>query len=215
MKNKIVVVGIIIFAILLAVAAAMSWKPATGTDRVIDIKSPPEILPVQESAPQVPESVNTIDLSANDEIVCDHPSKDSKYGGISGSENKPPKGTEISKELTEKNGRPMATGVCGTYQYIVGWWFTESEIYKLPYETLIYGISPYAIGGGGSGKSTSASSPVDTPPTQTPPVPPPAQTPPVPPPVVPPIVPIPEIPGALLAMFGVLGLLIWRKANSK
>lgn len=72
------------------------------------------------------------------------------YGGIPGTEDKPPVGTIIDANLTKYYGVPTATGDGKTYWFIGGWgWFNESEMMNLPSDSLMYNISPYAINSGG------------------------------------------------------------------
>lgn len=83
--------------------------------------------------------------NGTENVICDQPPSDNLYGGIGRSEYNPPNGTTINQSLTNESGRTTATGVCGTYRYISGWWFNTTEMTKLPYDTIMYGTSPYAI----------------------------------------------------------------------
>ncbi len=67
-----------------------------------------------------------------------------KYGGIASSVNNTPNGTIIDVNLSEYYKTPTATGDGHTYWFIGGWgWFNESEMMKLPSNTLMYDMSPY------------------------------------------------------------------------
>lgn len=128
--------------------------------------------------------------AAEDEIVCDI-SSNKEYGGIGGSVDIPPNGTTIDQSLTDYYGRPTTTGICGTYWYVAGWWFNDTEMHNLPYESIMYGMSPYAITTGG--RSSGTSNIEDGP-----------------------IAPVPEIASIVLVASGVSIFLIWRKiANNK
>lgn len=74
-----------------------------------------------------------------------------KYGGVSGSADNPPEGSEIDTELSAYYDRPVASVGDVKYWYLGGWWFTTAEIMKLPGECMLYNISPYALGSRGSG----------------------------------------------------------------
>jgi hypothetical protein len=103
---------------------------------------------------QIPE------LSGNVEnVICDQPPSYNLYGGIGRSGNNPPNGTVIDQNLTNNSGRITATGVCGIYQYISGWWFNASEMANLPYDSIMYGASPYTTSGGGA--ESGAAAPTD------------------------------------------------------
>jgi hypothetical protein len=151
-NRKAIVAGLLIVIAILAIVVVASTKnPTTASDITTpNAKSPPVTqLPEQATVP-------TLELSDDtNSVTCQQPPTGNEYGGISGNENSPPKGTTISQELTTQYGRPTATGVCGTYWYIVGWWFNASEMAKLPAETLLHGVSPYAITSGSDGGTRS------------------------------------------------------------
>lgn len=196
-KNTIIVGFIVAFAILtISIFAGQSTQ--TSEISTPNAKAPPTISVDEQSVQskvytQTPES-----SESGDNIVCDQPPKDNKYGGISGSADKPPKGTTITE--TKTDNRITATGTCGTYWYIAGWWFTSSEIANLPYDTIMYGISPYTTSGGPGGSSQS---PVDNntgddnegPGDDNP------------------IVPIPEVDTFVLVALGIFGFVAWGKTR--
>lgn len=155
-NRKAIVAGLlIVFAILAVVVVASTKNPTAAPDITTpNAKSPPST-PEQTTVP-------TLELSDDtNSATCQQPPTGSEYGGIGGNENSPPKGATISQELTVQYGRPTATGVCGTYQYIAGWWFNASEMAKLPSETILYGISPYAITEGSDGTRSGTQPPGD------------------------------------------------------
>lgn len=80
--------------------------------------------------------------------VCQVPDSDMYYGGIAGGRNTPPNGTHVDQNLTKYYNTPTAIGECGTYWYLPGWWFNQSEMMKLPPESITYNVSPYAIADG-------------------------------------------------------------------
>lgn len=123
-------------------------------------------------------------------IICDQPQRDSLYGGIGRAEYNPPNGTVIDQNLTNSSGRTTATGVCGTYKYISGWWFNTSEMANLPYDTIMYGTSPYITSGGsGEGAQPEDSQSGDEGP----------------------VVPVPEVATAILVVLGIFGVIAWNK----
>jgi len=83
------------------------------------------------------------------------PANQNFYGGIAGTPDNPPAGTQIDANLTKYYGVPTATGDGKAYWFIGGWgWFNESEMMSLPSASLMYDLSPYACeaygcGGGG------------------------------------------------------------------
>lgn len=152
-NRKAIVAGLlIVFAILAVVIVASTKNPTAASDITTpNAKSPP----VTQTTPEQT-TVPILELSDDiNSVTCQQPPAGNEYGGINGNENSPPKGTTISQELTTQYGRTTATGVCGTYWYIVGWWFNASEMAKLPADTLLHGVSPYAITGGSDGGTRS------------------------------------------------------------
>lgn len=150
-NRKAIVAGLlIVFAILAVVIVASTKNPTAASDITTpNAKSPP----VTQTTPEQT-TVPILELSDDiNSVTCQQPPAGNEYGGINGNENSPPKGTTISQELTTQYSKPTATGVCGTYWYIVGWWFNASEMANLPSETLLYGVSPYAITSGSDGGS--------------------------------------------------------------
>lgn len=81
------------------------------------------------------QSVQTMPDTNN--VICQKPIN-SEYGGIAGSENSPPNGTIVIKNYY---GDILATGICGMYWNIAGWWFNESEMMNLPSESVMYKIT--------------------------------------------------------------------------
>lgn len=150
-NKKTIVAGLlIVFAIMAVVVVAYTKNPTVVQDVAIpNAKAPPSTS--EEIVSQTLKLSDVIDSTGGaDGVTCQQPPKDNEYGGISGKENISPIGTVIDPDLTKQYGKPTATGVCGTYWYIVGWWFNASEMAKLPSETILYGVSPYAITRGGS-----------------------------------------------------------------
>lgn len=150
MVNKKIVAGLLIVLAILAVVIVASTKNQTTAPIMTpNAKEPPVEQPTSEQT-----TVQTLILSDDiNSVTCQLPPAGNQYGGISGTEDNPPRGTVIDPGLTKQYGRPTATGVCGTYWYIVGWWFNASEMTNLPSETLLYGVSPYAITSGSDGGS--------------------------------------------------------------
>lgn len=148
-NKKIVASLLIVLAILAVVVVASTKNPATAPITTPNAKEPPVGQPIPEQT-TVPTLILSDDINS---VTCQQPPTGNQYGGISGTENNPPKGTVIDQGLTKQYGRPTAAGVCGTYWYIVGWWFNASEMANLPSETLLYGVSPYAITSGSDGGS--------------------------------------------------------------
>lgn len=185
MIDKKIVAGLlIVFAILAVVVVASTKNPTTASD----ITAPNAKLPVEQPAlEQTTAPVLTLPDDINS-VTCQQSPAGNQYGGIGGTENNPPKGTAISQELTTQYGKPTATGICGTYWYIVGWWFNASEMVKLPSETLLYGISPYAITEGSDGIRASGDDEEDKP-----------------------VIPVPEIATFILVTFGLIAILSWKK----
>ncbi len=182
-KNKTIVIGlIIVFALAIIVVASTKNPTDVATPNA---KAPPEVLSASEQP-----TVQTLTLSEDtDSVTCQQPPKgNDEYGGISGTESNPPKGTIIDSELSVKYGRPTAVGVCGTYWHIVGWWFNASEMAKLPSETLLYGVSPYAITGGSDDGGDVADDDDDRP-----------------------VIPVPEVATIVMVAFGMLALIVWHK----
>ena len=193
MTNKKTIVGVLTIITILAIVVVASTKnPDTIQDMTTpNAKAPPDI---QSTSGQV--TVPALSMGT-DTVTCQQPPKGSEYGGINGNENNPPKGTTISPELTIQYGRPTAIGVCGTYWYIVGWWFNASEMAKLPSESLLYGVSPYAITtsdgsmqgsdgtddgtGGGDGEQ--------------------------------PVIPVPEVATVIFVAFGIFVFVAWKKVK--
>lgn len=124
-------------------------------------------------------------------IICDQPPRDNLYGGIGRSESNPPNGTTINQILTNESGRTTATGVCGTYHYISGWWFNTTEMANLPYDTIMYGASPYTASGGPGGDTQPGGEARHEEEN--------------------PVVPVPEVATIILVTLGIFGLVIWRK----
>lgn len=143
-NKRAILAGLIAAIMMFVVVVEISTKDPVQAKEVsvTNAKSPPED----------PIAIKTLELSGDiDSIVCQQPSKGNEYGGIGGSDSNPPKGTTTDPELTVQYNRPTATGVCGTYWYIAGWWFNASEMAKLPQESIMYGVSPYAITTGSDG----------------------------------------------------------------
>lgn len=161
-NRKTIIVGLFVTFAILVISAYAGYLTQAPESSDSNIKSLPEIssevpsiISLEAPSTQSGADIQTPELSeSGDDVVCDQPPKDNKYGGISGSENKPPKGTTITEPKT--GSRTTATGICGTYQYIAGWWFTASEIAKLPYDTIMYGTSPYTTSGGPGGNVQSS-----------------------------------------------------------
>lgn len=147
-----------------------------------------KILPVEQPASeQTTGSVLTLFDDTNS-VTCQQSPAGNQYGGIGGAENNPPKGTAISQESTIQYGRPTATGICGSYWYIAGWWFNTSEMAKLPSETILYGMSPYAITDGSDGTNARTEDDDNRP-----------------------IAPVPEVATIVLVVFGLFAILSWNK----
>lgn len=191
MKNmvdkRVIIAGVFIIFVALAVAVSMKSDESPGVI-VPNTKAPPEIQPIPETT-----TVQVLTLADDTSgITCQQPPKDNEYGGIGGSENNPPKGTVVDPDLTKIYGRPTATGACGTYWYVVGWWFNATEMSKLPPDTLLHGISPYAIISGSSESTQVSDSGGDEP-----------------------IAPVPEMPVVILVSFGIFMLVAWKKMKNK
>lgn len=185
-NSKTIVAGLlIVFAILAVVVVASTKNPTTTSDVATpNAKAPPEVQPASEQI-----TVQTLTLSDGTNtgsVTCQRPPKGNEYGGISGTESSPPKGTAIGPELTVQYGRPAATGVCGTYWYVVGWWFNASEMAKLPAETLLYGVSPYAMATGSDDGSDNDDRPV---------------------------IPVPEVATIVMVALGISALVVWNKTK--
>lgn len=138
MKNK-KAIGIIVLLLV-----SISILGCIGPNRQKDI-------PTEATTPTITQEMQPIETTPNnqlsndntDKITCQR-SSNNVYGGINRAENNPPNGTVIDKDLTKYYGRLTATGVCGTYWYISGWWFNEkTEIGRLPFKSIMYGESPY------------------------------------------------------------------------
>jgi hypothetical protein len=210
MKNmvnrKAIVAGLlIVFAILAVVIVASTKNPTSASDITTpNAKSPPVTQPISEQT-----TVSTLILSdETNSITCQQPPTGNEYGGISGNENNSPKGTVIDPDLTIQYGRPTATGICGTYWYIAGWWFNVSEMAKLPAETLTYGVSPYAITSGddsgsvvrsgneNSNDDNGENDDVGDEDSE-------------------PIVPVPEVATIVLVAFGIFTFVVWNRVKNK
>ena len=152
-KKSHLVIGLLLIIMLgLGCISNVPSQSEKDEEDVPTINAVPIIIPTIQETPLI-----TAD-------GCQKPSNGT-YGGISRNESNPPEGTEISKELTEYYGRTTATGECGTYQYVSGWWFSDSEMEKLPLESIMYGTSPYAISSGSSTKHMGPIAPVPEPDT--------------------------------------------------
>lgn len=152
-NKKTIIAGFFLAFAILAISIYAGQSTQASESPTPNAKAPPTV-PLETPSTQSQADVQTLELSeSNDNVVCDQPPKDNKYGGISGSENKPPKGTTIVEPKT--GNRVTATGTCGTYWYIAGWWFTASEMANLPSDTLMYGTSPYITSGGPGGSAPS------------------------------------------------------------
>jgi hypothetical protein len=184
-KKKIVAAGLIVaFAILATSAMFANDLMGTSKASVPEVVETTEVLPVQEEV-----TIQTLEFSDDTGgTICQKPQSGNEYGGIGASESNPPNGTSIDGDLTKYYSRTTATGVCGTYWYIVGWWFNATEISKLPQETLMYGVSPYAITGGSNGNTNHGDAPV---------------------------VPVPEVATVGLVALGILAFVVWRKVANK
>lgn len=186
-KSKTIVVGLlIVFAILAVVVVASTRNPTTTDVATSNGKAPPETQLASEQT-----SVQTLTLSDGtdtDSVTCQQPPKGNEYGGISGVESNPPRGTAIDQGLTTQYGEPTATGVCGTYWYIAGWWFNASEMAKLPSETLLYKVSPYAMAGGSDDSSSDNEDEK-------------------------PVIPIPEVATIFMVAFGIFAFVVWNKTR--
>lgn len=190
-KKKIVAAGLIVVcAILVASAMFASNLMETSKASTPEVGENPEIQPVQDEV-----TVQTLELSDDTGgVTCQKPQSGNEYGGIGTSESNPPNGTSIDEDLTKYYGRTTATGVCGTYWYIVGWWFNATEMSKLPQETLMYGMSPYAITSGGvSGETVRYGSGDEDGP----------------------VAPVPEIATITTVALGILAFIVWRKKTNK
>lgn len=137
MKNK-KAIGIIVLLLV-----SISILGCIGSNRQKDI-------PTEATTPTITQKIQPTETAPNNQlsndntnkITCQRPSNN-VYGGINRAGNNPPDGTVIDKDLTKYYGRLTATGVCGTYRYISGWWFDEAEMEKLPFKSIMYGESPY------------------------------------------------------------------------
>lgn len=174
-RTRIAIVAILIFFILLAIDMVGDRYPREAP---------------KDNIPEAPSPTPTIQVTTPQEkfseIVCKKPDKDMSYGGIGGSENNPPTGTSIDQDLTKRYNMPVATGDCGTYWYIAGWWFSESEMARLPSESIMYKISPYALNGSGGGGVQEQQYP---------------------------IAPIPEMPNTILIILGISMVMILKKCH--
>lgn len=84
-----------------------------------------------------------------------------EYGGFPSTADKPPTGAVIDEKLTAYYGVPTAVTEDETYWFIGGWgWFNETEMLKLPSDSLMYNISPYDCSVYGCGGSSSIPVPV-------------------------------------------------------
>lgn len=143
--KRIIVIGMSVLFIMLALYII---------ERPVEISEPnkadgfPSLTPI----PTVEEIIREIP-QVQGLAKCQMPDKDMYYGGIGGSENNFPKGISIDQDLTKRYNMPVATGDCGTYWYIAGWWFNESEMMRLPSESIMYKMSPYASNGSGGGSA--------------------------------------------------------------
>jgi len=70
-----------------------------------------------------------------------------EYGGISGSADNPPEGTQIDTKLSEYYNMPVATGTGAPYWYIASFWYTSEEMKKLPSESnnVAMPVSPFVV----------------------------------------------------------------------
>lgn len=207
MVNKKIVVGLlIVFAMLVIIVIASTKNPTAASDIITpNTKSPPVIRPTPEQT-----IVSTLELYDDIDTyseVCQQPPIGNEYGGINGNENSPPKGTTISQELTTQYSKQTATGVCGTYWFIAGWWFNASEMAKLPSDALAYGVSPYAItsgddsgsgtrSGNENGNGDNDENENDDEDDE-------------------PIVPVPEMATIILVTFGIFTFVVWNKVKNK
>lgn len=142
MNNKIIMVIVIVL-----ILSILSVIYTIGNKGPIYDKSSENIVPnitnVPALIPAVQEIIPQTDLS--NIITCQKPDEDMFYGGIARNESDSPNGTSIDQNFSKYYNIPTATGICGTYWYIAGWWFNESEMVKLPSESIMYKMSPYAI----------------------------------------------------------------------
>lgn len=153
-NKKTIITGIFVAFVMLVISLYTGQLTQTSESSVPNVKAPPTTssdtlssVSIEAVSIQPREDIQTLELSENDgNVVCDKPSKDAKYGGISGSADNPPRGTTVVESKTDN--RITATGTCGTYWYISGWWFSASEIANLPSDTIMYGVSPYAMSEG-------------------------------------------------------------------
>lgn len=212
-NKKTIIAGLLAaFAILAISIYAAQPVQTTGTPNAE--ASPTMPIDTQQTQPQA--EIQTLDPSDNaDNVVCDQPQRDNIYGGIGGSDKNPPKGTAISQDLTNARGRITATGVCGTYSYIAGWWFSPSEMTNLPYRTTMYGESPYTTTGGpgGNAQSNVGTIPGDNNPGDSRPgngdLPEDSGDDPGEP-----VVPVPEVATIILVVFGAIALVAWRRVKT-
>ncbi len=187
MVNKKIVVGLLIVFAILAVVVVASTKNHTTVPEITAQNA--KILPVEQPvSDQTTDPVLTLSDDTNS-VTCQQSPAGNQYGGIAGAENNPPKGTAISQELTFQYGRPTVTGICGTYWYIAGWWFNTSEMARLPSETILYGMSPYAITEGTDGGTNGDNEDGG------------------------PIVPVPEVATILLVIFGIFMFIVLKKVR--
>lgn len=158
-NKKTIIAGIFVAFAILAISLYVGQSTQAPESSTPNAKAPPTMsnetlstISLETALTQSPEDIQTLELSESDgSIVCDKPPKDNKYGGISGSVDKPPRGTTITEPQT--GNRVTATGACGTYWYIAGWWFNASEMVNLPSDTIMYGTSPYTTSGGPGGST--------------------------------------------------------------
>lgn len=187
-NKKTIITGFFVVFAIMTIALYAEHPTQASESYIPNVKSPPKIS--LEVAPDFQqEGIQELGLPESDNnVVCDKPPRDNKYGGISGSDNNPPNGTIVTGS---ENDMITASGTCGKYWYISGWWFNASEMTNLPSDTIMYGISPYvSLEGSGKGVPREESSQSDVGDD--------------------PVVPVPEVATLALVTVGIFGFVTWR-----
>lgn len=159
MTNKKVIIASL--SIVIAILAIAVVTPTKSSEMSYGVTTPNAKDPTPTLEPTVPVLKLSDDTGNVNSVTCQQPPAGNVYGGIAGAENNPPVGTTINPEFTKQYSKTTATGECGTYWYIAGWWFSATEMAKLPQESIMYGVSPYAITSGSNNGRVGAGSGTD------------------------------------------------------